>query len=31
MGGAIAYIIMLGGFLGLAFGLFLTLWAVKLI
>lgn len=31
MGGAIAYVVMLGGFLGLAFGLFLALRAVKLI
>lgn len=31
MGGAIAYVVMLVGFLGLAFGLYLTLRAVKLI
>ncbi len=31
MGGAIAYIVILGGFIGLAFGLFLTLRAAKLI
>lgn len=31
MDGAIAYIIMLGGFIGFAFGLYLSLRAAKLI
>ncbi|MGF1538179.1 MAG: cytochrome b6-f complex subunit PetL [Elainellaceae cyanobacterium] len=31
MSGAIAYVLMLGGFTGLAFGLYLGLRAVKLI